>query len=159
MILYFAYGSCMHEKDFQDSVSVFERWGKAILKDRKIAFTHWSGRRDEPTGVADIVKLDGHDVEGILYAIEESYLPRLRNREGYPYVYSEEHVSLIYKGKMIDNVLTYSVVNKSKQEYIPSEEYARLILEGGKEELSETYLKELHDHITWLRNGHGIRKI
>lgn len=33
MQLYFAYGSCMHEEDFRDSVPVFERWGRAILYD------------------------------------------------------------------------------------------------------------------------------
>ncbi|SFJ18631.1 gamma-glutamylcyclotransferase family protein [Thermoflavimicrobium dichotomicum] len=153
MTLYFAYGSCMHEQDFRDTVPFFERLGRAILYDRSLAFTHWSTspRRKEPTGAADIVFDPGQIVEGILYRIDEKYLSRLRRREGYPLVYQEETITVEFNGKMVEGVLTYSVVDKSEREFAPSEEYATLILEGGRTELDGAYLQRLQEHIKWLQ--------
>ena len=148
MPLYFAYGSCMHFRDFARSGVSFDYLGTATLKHYRLAFSKYSrGRRG---GVADIVATPGDYVEGILYHVEG--FRELDAREGAPYVYRRVKVKVWPhndKNRWIW-VWTYEIVRKAPYEYTPSGKYASLLQEGAQH-LSPAYQYKLQKKLNKLK--------
>lgn len=148
-VMYFAYGSCMSERDFRRTVPHFEVMGRAVLDDHRLAFTRYS--RGRQGGVADIVPSPGDRVEGVLYKIPARYVTELDWREGVPAgVYRREYVDVQCNGQLV-SALTYVVVEKQLDEIAPSESYASIILDEGASLLSTHYTERVRRHIEHLR--------
>lgn len=140
---YFAYGSCMDRESFSRTVGKenFEILGAAILPDYRLAFNLYSESRRG--GVADIVSSPGERVEGVLYRLKPEALPPLDDREGvYLGRYQRINVNVLWQGRAIP-AMTYTVVGKHPEEIPPSIEYARLIYNGARQQLSDEYRKKL----------------
>jgi gamma-glutamylcyclotransferase (GGCT)/AIG2-like uncharacterized protein YtfP len=148
-VMYFAYGSCMSERDFRRTVPHFEVMGRAVLDDYRLAFTRYSSGRQG--GVADIVPSPGDRVEGVLYKISSRYVKDLDWREGVPAgVYRREYIDVQHNGQLV-SALTYVVVEKQLDEIAPSESYASIILDEGTSLLSPQYIEQVRRHIETLQ--------
>ncbi|MFC4076330.1 gamma-glutamylcyclotransferase [Salinithrix halophila] len=140
--LYFAYGSCMDDERFRlQGVAGFFRdmVGCGVLKGYAMCYTlpYADGGR------ADIVEHYGSTVEGKVYRIGKEGLEYLLWREGvHRGVYRPAWVTLQLGGKLVSNVLTFTVMDK-KQETAPPDHYAREILRGGKGIVSDRYYQQL----------------
>lgn len=142
MILYFAYGSCMDEWSFRQTVGEngYQVMGKAVLQDFRLGFTLYSANRQG--GVADILWSPGEKVEGKLYRLKPEVLPYLDEREGVDQgKYKRIQVNVCYKGKKV-MAMTYTVVNKEKKEVRPHPSYLEEIMRGAGK-LSEEYQEQL----------------
>lgn len=153
LVAYFAYGSCMSHADFNRTVPDFEVMGMAELPDYQLAFTRYAKSRKG--GVADIVPLKGHLMEGVLYRFPRRFLKALDKREGVPTgVYERILVNVRYDGMKVP-VWTYAVVEKAKQEIPPSQVYRDIILAGAEEALSEAYRERLREKMDRLMGEEG----
>jgi hypothetical protein len=143
MPLYFAYGSCMSEKDLARTVKA-KKIGTATLYDYKLGFTRYSIGREG--GVADIVPSPSDYVEGVLFEVPN--FKGLDKREGHPTIYRRKRVKvLMNEFQVFTYAYTYEVLEKSiidPKEYAPSEYYKGLIFEGAKA-LSQEYQSLLKD--------------
>lgn len=144
-ILYFAYGSCMDDVRFkrQNKNHYFQNVkGRGILNGFTLRFT----RRAENGGCADIVE-EGGIVEGKVYEITSECLDYLYKREGVSAgCYRPTFVDLNLNGKMVEDVLTFTVVNK-EAETAPPSDYLEEILRGGNGFVSEAYLSGLKERM------------
>jgi len=151
LVPYFAYGSCMSSIDFARTVPDFEVMGMAELPDFEVAFTRYGASRKG--GVADIVPLQGHLMEGVLYRFPQRFLKALDKREGVPSrVYERVSVDVRYDGMKVP-VWTYTVVEKAEEEIPPSQLYRDIIMEGAEEVLSEAYRERLREKMDRLMGG------
>ena len=143
MPLYFAYGSCMNQKDIARTVDA-EFIGAGRLHNYKLAFTRYAEFRGG--GAADIVESEGSYVEGVIFQVPD--FKRLDAREGHPYIYKRREISLQVTGTdyFVDGS-TYEVVNKSPHEYQPSKHYAHLMTAGAKQYLSNEYQVALAENL------------
>jgi cation transport regulator ChaC len=149
-VLYFAYGSCM-SGDFSRTVPEFEILGRGILHDYRLGFTLYAEGRQG--GVADIVRNLGGVVEGVLYKFPQRYLADLDQREGvHKHMYRRIRVPVEIDGD-IQWAWTYEVIEKAEHEIAPSDLYAKLVLDGAKEFLSEAYVARLSHHIEKLQQS------
>ena len=143
--LYFAYGSCMDDERFyiQGVGDQFrEVIGRGVLKGHAMRYTLL--RPDG--GRADLVESPKSVVEGKVYRVGREAVKYLFWREGVDGgTYRPAWVPVEIDGKTMENVLTFIVVNKGK-ETPPPEHYAREILRGSKDIVSERY----HRHL-WRR--------
>ena len=140
--LYFAYGSCMDDERFH-SQGVAEEFhdvlGRGVLRRHAMRYTlpYSDGGR------ADIVERRGRRVEGKVYRISPRGLDYLFWREGvHSGVYRPAWVPVVIEGKMVENVLTFIVIDK-KKETAPPEHYAREILRGSEGVVSSAYHRRL----------------
>lgn len=81
-VLYFAYGSNMHQRRLEERVGEVEKLGKYILKDYTLDL-----RAGNKTGVATVVSCWGDSVEGVLYKLTAKQLRTLDLYEGAPICY------------------------------------------------------------------------
>ncbi|MBD1371027.1 gamma-glutamylcyclotransferase [Hazenella sp. IB182357] len=142
-MLYFAYGSCMDEKSFAETVGMnhFTTLGRAVLSDYTLVF-NWCSQKSG-TGVADIIPKPDEWMEGVLYQLDDLALPPLDRREGvHEGIYYRKRIQVKYNHQDL-KVMTYSVVNKSDQEIKPSVSYLQKIYNGTKKHLSPIYLQKL----------------
>jgi cation transport regulator ChaC len=138
MPYYFAYGSCMSQKDISRTVEA-TFVGPAILENYRLGFTRYSKNRQG--GVADIIPDQGERVEGILFRVD-GFL-ELDEREGAPHVYDRVNVVVQREGEdEFIEASTYAIVEKQANDIPPSDEYIRIILEGV-EPLSDGYKSQL----------------
>lgn len=146
-LLYFAYGSCMSRRDFRRTVPEFELVGAAVLEGYRLAFTMYSESR--AGGVADVVPHEGSRVFGILYRLPASGLPALDVREGVPDgKYRHEYVTVrTLDGRVYDQTLTYTVIDKEPEEAPPSPAYGELLLEGARGLLPDEYVRSLEERL------------
>ncbi|MED4228610.1 gamma-glutamylcyclotransferase [Neobacillus cucumis] len=144
-ILYFAYGSCMDDVRFKlrNKNHFFQNVkGCGILSGFTLRFT----RRAHDGGRADIVE-EGGIVEGKVYEINSACLDYLYQREGVRAgCYRPTFVDINLNGKIVEDVLTFTVVNK-EAETAPSSEYLEEILRGGTGCVSEAYLTSLRERM------------
>lgn len=82
-MFYFAYGSCMNQKDFERTLVNYKKYGKAVLNNYKLAYNAYSYSRNG--GVLDIEENITSQVIGILYEISEESLRKIDLREGKKY--------------------------------------------------------------------------
>ncbi|SEM72409.1 gamma-glutamylcyclotransferase family protein [Lihuaxuella thermophila] len=140
---YFAYGSCMDAESFSNTVGKenYEVLGAAVLPDYRLAFNLYSETRKG--GVADVVMSPGDQVEGVLYRLSPEALPPLDQREGVELGrYRRVYVNVHWQGRVL-SAMTYTVVEKLPDEIPPSMEYARLVYNGARQQLSDAYRKKL----------------
>lgn len=147
---YFAYGSCMDQKRFQEDgfVHYFQNMlGVGMLSNYTLRFTRKSSL--DGMGRADIVEQGGR-VEGKVYEIPVRALKEyLYGREGAPKAYRPTFVTLELNGRKIQ-ALTFVVTNKTK-ETAPPDYYAKEILRGANGFLTNEYINKLQNHINALQ--------
>jgi gamma-glutamylcyclotransferase (GGCT)/AIG2-like uncharacterized protein YtfP len=144
-ILYFAYGSCMDDVRFKlhQKYHLFQNVkGRGILNGYTLRFT----RKAHNGGRADIVE-EGGIIEGKVYEISADCLEYLNKREGVNAgCYRPTFVDIILNGKMVKDVLTFTVINK-ESETAPPSDYLEEILRGGSGFVSEAYLSAMKERI------------
>jgi gamma-glutamylcyclotransferase (GGCT)/AIG2-like uncharacterized protein YtfP len=140
-ILYFAYGSCMDVERFHlaNVGHFFEKViGAATLEDYSMKYLYTAS----DGGRGDIIE-DGGITEGILYETPYEAIDYLFKREGYLIVmYRATFVDVQIKDKVYKDVLTFHVYDK-KEEKAPPEHYAKEILRGSRNRVSDAYYKKL----------------
>lgn len=150
-LFYFAYGSCMDTKRFEEAgVSRFFQnvKGRGILQGYQLAFT----RKSRDGGRADIVEKGG-TVEGKVYEIPKAALEYLYRREGVNAdCYRTALIDVEFNDTILKNVLTFVVINK-EEETAPPMHYVNEILQGGAGLLSDSYMEKVK---TNLRNNFNI---
>lgn len=147
MPLYFAYGSCMNQKDIARTVKA-EFVSAGRLNNYKLAFTRYADMRGG--GSADVVKSEGSYVEGVILRVPD--FKRLDAREGHPYIYKRRKVRIHPVGATSYVYgYTYEVVEKASCEFKPSEHYAGLITAGASQFLSEEYQVALAENLKMER--------
>lgn len=151
---YFAYGSCMCPIDLkrtmgEDTYNYVV--GRAILQGYRLQFNRRSRLRQ--CGVLDIVLAKESLVEGVLYKLPWRLSDRLDEREEVPNNgYRREIVTVESQGKIYENVRTYVVVDKLKQELAPNDWYFNTVLRGAITcGLSEEYCWKLFSHMYQLQ--------
>lgn len=81
-VWYFAYGSNLNVEQMKRRIGERKAERKAVLKNYRLTFngcsTKWGNR-----GVADIEKIEGSSVKGVIYRISEEQLDWLDKCEGY----------------------------------------------------------------------------
>lgn len=139
IVIYFAYGSNMDQKQMYRRCPGANALGMAALLDYMLAFTRHSKKRG---AVADIVPKKSWCVYGIAYEISEGGLLTLDQFEGHPTAYRRTDVVIWPYGK----ATAYEVVNKVEG-LKPSKEYLELIIEAARKSC-------LPDEYLWfLENG------
>jgi gamma-glutamylcyclotransferase (GGCT)/AIG2-like uncharacterized protein YtfP len=117
-ILYFAYGSCLDDAGFRlaNVNQLFQKIaGRGILKGYTLRYTI----RFQDGDRADIVE-DGGMVEGKVYEINRQCLSYLFKREGVQEGwYRPTFVDVTLNGKLIKDVLTFTVVKKESKTALP----------------------------------------
>jgi gamma-glutamylcyclotransferase len=144
LLYYFAYGSCMDESSFAETVGKdhYQLLGRARLKGYRLAFPLYSPSRGGG-GVGDVFPDPGGEMEGVLYRLKPAAWPPLDEREGVPQgTYRRMKVDVIWKGRTV-RAVTYTVVNKADREFRPSPLYCRLIMNGARRHLSDAYCRRL----------------
>ncbi|MFS0883351.1 gamma-glutamylcyclotransferase family protein [Metabacillus niabensis] len=151
MPLYFAYGSCMNELDLSRTVQA-KTVGIARLNNYKLVFSRYSHTRKG--GVADIVKVNGEYLEGVLFEVPNFI--KLDAREGHPTFYKRKRVKvlIIETGDYVW-AYTYEIVRKEIEEVKPSREYCLLIWEGARV-LSIDYRRKLKESLLKKRKRYSL---
>jgi len=148
---YFAYGSCMDMERFvaHGVVDLFQNVvGRGVLKGYDLSFTHRSNV--DGLGRADMLEKGGV-VEGKVYCISRAALDYLYVREGVAQrVYRPTFVDVEVEGRVIRDVLTFVVVNKT-EETPPSDEYAEELIRGAQTVVSSEYYQQLVEKIGRLK--------
>lgn len=151
---YFAYGSNMHPEQMRGVCpgSRFVTIGK--LPDYRLDFTRFSKVRGG--GVADIVHDYDSEVWGVVYAVPETDLDALDEKEGVAGgAYERKHVEILTPTSESLPVMTYSVVRK-KGPFAPKPEYSDLIVGGARYwSLPQQYVTSLIQYVEQLINLPG----
>lgn len=108
-VLYFAYGSNMHQRRLEERVGQVEKVGKYILKDYALDL-----RAGHKSGVATVISCWGDSVEGVLYKLTAKQLKTLDLYEGVPICY--------VRSTIIDTNLTLDVVMYRARPYFRTNE-------------------------------------
>ena len=128
-MLYFAYGSNLHQEQMKRRCSGCKYLKKYILQDYRLTF------RSELC-VADIEYKKGSSVQGALYEITDKDETCLDKYEDFPILYTKLYFKYYNK-----KVMSYIMVRKSKFRY-PTEKYLNVIKQGYKDcNLDKNYLR------------------
>lgn len=144
-LYYFAYGSCMDDERFERAgvAEQFNYIGRGEIAGYSLSFTHklFDGGR------ADMVESNDW-VEGKVYKINQETLEYLFEREGvWSKSYRPAFINVNVDGEVLENVLTFFVVDKEKEEIAPPEHYAIEILRGAKGCVSDKYFMKLQHEL------------
>jgi cation transport regulator ChaC len=159
---YFAYGSCMCPIDlkrtFRENTHGYVV-GPAVLTGYRLGFYRRSLRRQ--CGALDIVPDPIHSVEGVLYHLPWRLSELLDEREEVPRNgYQRETIMVHSQGKFYENVRTYVVVNKLREELAPNDWYFNTVLRGAVTcGLSEEYCWKLFNHMYHLQKKQQLRRV
>ena len=127
-MLYFAYGSNLHQEQMKKRCSGCKYLKKYILQDYRLTF-----RSD--LCVADIEYKKGSSVQGALYEITTKDESCLDKYEDFPILYKKHY--FLYYGK---KVMTYTMTKKTSFKF-PTERYLNVVKQGYKDcELNYSYL-------------------
>jgi glutamate synthase domain-containing protein 1 len=135
MVLYFAYGSNMLEKQMLERGCLILSKTKGILYDFEFKFNKKS---IDGTGKANIQQKEMSTVEGVVFEINSICLLRVENKEK---GYHKQSVQ-ISSGENILNCITFVADKTRIDDHLkPSKEYKEKIVHGAKEnQLSERYI-------------------
>lgn len=152
---YFAFGSCMDKERFHSQGVDYlfnDQLGTGILENFHLCYS----RHADDGGRADL--REGHgQVEGIVYFLHNEALNYLFEREGvYGSVYRPTFIDITINGKLLTDVLTFTVVDK-KKDLAPPNHYALEILRGAKGMVSEKYYFQLKEQMKIL--GVDVEKL
>lgn len=167
---YFAYGSCMCPVDLQRTMGEPTYpyvIGAAILKGYRLGFYRRSRRRN--CGALDVVKDPNDIVEGVLYQLPSRFMALLDQREEVQFDsvkgihvggYQPEWVDVDLKGRVYQNVRTYTVINKLPEELAPNDWYFNVVLRGAVTcGLTQEYCWKLFEHMHHLQLKNSYPKI
>ncbi|MEM7770979.1 MAG: gamma-glutamylcyclotransferase [Cyanobacteria bacterium P01_E01_bin.6] len=147
---YFAYGSCMCPVDLKRSLGeeVYSYvLGPAILHGYRLGFFRRSRLRN--CGVLDIVQDSNAFVHGVLYGLPMRLSDRLDAREE---GYCHETIHVDQGGQLIQNVRTYTVIDKAAEEHAPNDWYFTVVMRGAVTcGLPEQYCWKLFHHMHHLQ--------
>lgn len=106
------------------------RFSKLVhAPDHKLAFTKYSQGRSG--GVLDLIHSIGHVTTVALCFANEAGLKLLRRKEGVPYHYVEENITVIDENGNEVQALTYVVAANKRERFVrPSEEYLHTCKQG-----------------------------
>ena len=155
MIAYFAYASNMSAPVMDAACPGHRFLGPARLPSHRLAFTRRSVRTG--TGVADIVDDPASAVWGVLYELAEGELGALDRKEGAGWAYERREVHVhLDDARAARSAVAYVVMQKSALEIPPSDDYARRLVDAGRERgLPADYLAALGGHLDRVRRGSG----
>lgn len=136
--LYFAYGSNLDSADL-------DRWltaqgasnplahpvAPALLPDHRYAYHFYSGWRGG--GVLDVVRAVGHAVAGMLFEVVDEGWETLDHKEGVPFAYERNEVTVVLADGGLAQALTYQVVGARRDPsgYVePTAAYHDAVLQG-----------------------------
>jgi len=139
-ISYFAYGSNMDKTQMEYRDVKYTQMFSGILRNWKLVFNK-KAKKLEGVGWANIV-LNGPDVEGIIYEIDEKSITNLDYWEGYPDEYDKKELFVESKAKSVKCVVYIANPNKVKEGLKPTRKYLERLL-AGREFLSENYVSFL----------------
>ncbi|WP_026672093.1 gamma-glutamylcyclotransferase [Alkalihalobacterium bogoriense] len=146
--LYFAYGSCLDNERFIKA-GVHDYFTDVVGVGKLKGYTLRFSLPTTDGGKADIVE-EGGFVEGKVYKVPWLGLEYLYEREGVNIsLYRPAIISVEIENEHYENVVTFIVVHK-KKETAPSPLYTTEILRGGKNILSDSYMKGVENHIRIL---------
>ncbi|WP_236939233.1 gamma-glutamylcyclotransferase family protein [Evansella clarkii] len=147
-LFYFAYGSCMDDERIT-SDGAAEHFNKDVLFGKLSGYSLCYSISSKDGGRADIREGEG-SVEGILYTVRKEAVEYLFRREGVRAGrYRPAFVNVEADGRVIKNVLTFSVIEK-KDDMRPPDHYALEILRGAKGRVSEEYYDQLKRQMEML---------
>ena len=141
---YFAYGSNMNPEIFKTYCPTAIAITHIRLKGYRLAFTRKSQKWDG--GVADLVESKYFSVWGVIYEItDESEIEHLDKKEGLGRAYKKEILNKVKHQDGSDyDFFTYTVIEKSSEEILPSQKYIDAIITGAtSHKLPESYLNFL----------------
>ncbi|WP_430785703.1 gamma-glutamylcyclotransferase [Virgibacillus flavescens] len=149
-LLYFAYGSCMDDERFV--LQKVDHHFKDVLGCGSLDGYELQFSRDSNDGgKADIVETKNETVEGKVYQVSLEAIKYLYHREGVDsFAYRPAIIDVVISGK-IKRAITF-IGTQKEDETPPTALYAREILRGGKEFLSDTYHTKLQNKINGLLN-------
>lgn len=160
VVNYFAYGSCMNEKDFIRDLKKahleksYKILGVGKLEGFRLAFTRYAFTRGG--GVLDMIPSLGDYVLGVVYQVPEKALIKvIDRREGVSGgAYYRDLIEIELNGEKI-KAYTYLVKNKLEHEIEPSESYKEIVYEAMKNmNFPEEYInKYLLEHIASLKRN------
>ncbi len=155
-VTYFAYGSNLLSRVFDEVCPGSRPVGPAMLRGYRLAFTRRSTVWQ--SGVADIVAAPGMFTWGMVYIIDEDGLAALDKKEGCGSAYDRIEVDVQLEDRSTVKAITYTVIDKAAQEIPPSDAYFGTLLEGAQERgLPETYIHFLNtlraDELRWAGEG------
>jgi gamma-glutamylcyclotransferase len=139
---YFAYGSNMSAWVMSELCVEHDISGPARLDNYRLAFTRWSsGWR---SGVSDIIESPGDVVWGVIYRIGDVCHDALDEMENYGKGYTSTGVDVTRFDGKVFHAITYTVIEKSPQEIMPSRHYLDTIVEGAAQnKLPADYIRRL----------------
>lgn len=123
MMLYFAFGSNLNQKQMKRRCRDSKYIGCYSLKNYKLVFRNYflGG------GVADVEKKNNSSVLGAIYKISKKDERELDIYEDFPKTYIKKYFRLLGK-----KVMFYYMPKKTKQ-ILPSKRYLNLIIQGYKD--------------------------
>ena len=142
---YFAYGSNIDENQMKDRCGTnFERFDIGILHDYRLTFTKKSKLWKSP--VADIIKVEGDQVLGIMYFVTTPAIKALDLYEGYHHNEDDNMYKRITVTVEIDNkpykAFTYQSDDPGFDQ--PADDYLDTIIDAMKEnEFPDEYVNKL----------------
>ncbi|MFQ5957675.1 MAG: gamma-glutamylcyclotransferase family protein [Candidatus Brocadiales bacterium] len=140
---YFAYGSNMDAKRMEERNINFTQRMRAFLKGFELRFNKMSSNDPENEGYANVVPDEKGIVEGVLYDILDSDLPKLDIREGYPEHYDRVNLKIeSHNYKEQEAVIYIAQPDKVKEGLRPTKDYLNHLL-AAKDILSESYYRRL----------------
>jgi cation transport regulator ChaC len=151
---YFAYGSYMCPVDLKRSLGENTHHyviGTGVVKNYRLGFYRRSLRRN--CGALDIVPDPSSHVEGVLYNLPWRLSVLLDEREEVPHNgYRHEFINVYHGRQIYQNVRTYVVVDKLKEELAPNDWYLNVVIRGAVTcGLSEEYRWKLFHHMYQLQ--------
>lgn len=140
VLYYFAYGSnmCLRQMEERCGKENFTLIGRAKLQGYRFVYDGYSKSRNG--AVANILKDERCNVEGVLYKINLKALDMLDRYEGYPRTYQRKEV-LVHRnnGKQYRAWVYYRT---EQQPGRPSTEYRQVVIQGAHENgLSDDYIR------------------
>ena len=134
-VVYFAYGSNMDFRRLEDREVSFELIGLGILEDYTLKFNKIASKRSG-VGYANIIKLKGSRVEGLLFSIAN--IEKLDRFEGFPTHYKKEILKIQHSNSFVDATVYVAAADLVSDDLKPERVYLNRLL-AAKEFLSENY--------------------
>ena len=112
-ILYFAYGSNLSISQMKQRCPKSKLLHKGYLRDYKLVFSRYSSIWHG--SVADVIRVEGRHVWGLLYEMPKDDLKSLDSFEGFPRMYNRKLMTIYNeKSQPTKNVWIYYIVHKFK---------------------------------------------
>lgn len=138
MVLYFAYGSNMLEKQMLERGCSIMNKNKGKLYNFEFKFNKKS---KDGSGKANIIEKEGSVVEGVIFEIDEVSLQRLTLKE---VDYHKKIVTILSKNEVLNCITFVADENKIDNTLKPKKDYKEKIVLGAKEfELTKEYISFL----------------